>query len=157
MISAYFSMKNSHPELHETVSHVRSVLAGSGLEEGLLFILENFLPRISDMQLSWIGGELPIIRYEDLLEDDVALLSHMLLHTCKLPIPQGQFEKLVKKCRFERVTQGRSRGIEQVGSHERKAVAGDWQNYFTERVRTRFKERYNHMLIAFGYETNSDW
>jgi hypothetical protein len=59
--------------------------------------------------------------------------------------------------RFERMTQGRARGTEDIGAHERKGVAGDWQNHFTKRVKHAFKNRYGALLVATGYERDLDW
>ncbi|HVS27088.1 MAG TPA: hypothetical protein VHE58_07310 [Burkholderiales bacterium] len=42
-------------------------------------------------------------------------------------------------------------------AHERKGVAGDWQNYFSKRVKEAFKNRYGGLLVATGYERDLDW
>jgi hypothetical protein len=36
-------------------------------------------------------------------------------------------------------------------AHQRKAIAGDWRNYFSERVKQAFKARYGDLLVASGY------
>jgi hypothetical protein len=63
----------------------------------------------------------------------------------------------VSKNRFERLTHGRERGQENVKSHERKGIAGDWRNYFDDQVKDVFKARYGDLLIATGYERDSEW
>ena len=59
--------------------------------------------------------------------------------------------------RYAKKAEGRKQGEEDVKSHYRKGVAGDWVNYFDEKHRRAFKEKYNDLLIKLGYETTSDW
>jgi lipopolysaccharide transport system ATP-binding protein len=58
--------------------------------------------------------------------------------------------------RFE-ARSGRRRGEEDVASHERKGVAGDWKNHFTDKVAKAFKDRFGELLVATGYEKDSRW
>ncbi len=58
---------------------------------------------------------------------------------------------------FKKKTGGRKQGAEDLGSHYRKGVAGDWRNHFTERHVAVFKERYNDLLLLYGYESDADW
>ena len=46
---------------------------------------------------------------------------------------------------------------EDVRCHERKGIAGDWRNHFTERVKLGFKHRFGDVLLATGYERDNDW
>ena len=57
---------------------------------------------------------------------------------------------------FEKAT-GRTPGTEDVNAHLRKGIAGDWQNHFTDRLKTEFKRRYSETLIRTGYEKDSNW
>jgi hypothetical protein len=59
--------------------------------------------------------------------------------------------------RFEVQTKGRERGQEDMTSHYRKGIAGDWANYFTRQHAEAFDERFGDLLVRLGYETNSDW
>ena len=59
--------------------------------------------------------------------------------------------------RFEARTGGRQRGEENIHSHERKGIAGDWRNYFSPELTRAFKARYGDLLIATGYEKGADW
>jgi hypothetical protein len=36
-------------------------------------------------------------------------------------------------------------------------VAGDWNNYFTERDKQTYKEEAGELLIRLGYERDLDW
>ena len=59
--------------------------------------------------------------------------------------------------RFSKKAKGRKEGEEDVKSHFRKGIAGDWVNHFNEEHRSYFKEKYDDLLIKLGYETDSDW
>ena len=70
---------------------------------------------------------------------------------------RSTFREAVVNCRFEKLSNGRPRGSEDVQAHLRKGVAGDWRSGFTPKVKRAFKERYNEALLACGYVHNSDW
>jgi hypothetical protein len=52
---------------------------------------------------------------------------------------------------------GRRRGVEDPSQHLRKGIAGDWRNFFTERIRSVFKARYADLLVRTGYEMDASW
>ena len=58
---------------------------------------------------------------------------------------------------FKRLSDGRRQGEEDVTSHYRKGIAGDWQRAFTPPVKERFKELYGPLLDQLGYAARSDW
>ena len=65
------------------------------------------------------------------------------------PIERARVQAAIRACRFERLT-GRARGKEDISSHERKGIVGDWRNYFTDRVKGVFKERFGPLLLCDG-------
>jgi hypothetical protein len=156
LTSLYFSVKISHVAT-PNIERNRGVLSGCNQEEGMLFLMEKSLPRNAAIQASWLGGSDPVVRYEDLLKDDEAILERVLREHCRLPAVRAQLRGVVRACRFESLTGGRQRGEEQLGAHERKGVAGDWRNYFTPRVKQVFKAKFGDLLIATGYEKDSSW
>jgi acetamidase/formamidase len=76
----------------------------------------------------------------------------------RLPgLPAERLLGLVYNNRFETKTKGREAGKEDVKSHYRKGVSGDWANHFTQRHVDAFKERYNDLLVKLDYEDDADW
>jgi len=71
-------------------------------------------------------------------------------------VPMHLLREIIEEHRFERVA-GRKRGKENVKSHFRKGVPGDWINHFEERHVRAFKDRYNDLLLKLGYEEDPDW
>src|SRR5262245_32589181 len=156
LISAYFSLKFSHAD-DPWVAMPRVQLADSDVEDGLLWLLENWLPDSAAIQRSWLESGEEMIRYEDLLERDITILVPLLTRRCPVGLPTPPVHDAVLAARFERLTNGRNRGEENVRAHERKGVAGDWRNHFTDRVTRDFKARYGDLLIGAGYEKDLHW
>ena len=157
LVSAYFSFKISHPVLGSDFAALRQKLWDLDKEDGLFYLMDHFLPDCARIQLSWLEAGEPLIRYEDLLMHDVELLREILIGRCGLPITADRLREVVLANRFEAQTGGRRRGVEDVTAHQRKGVAGDWRNHFTDRIKRAFKARYGGLLVATGYEKDLDW
>jgi lipopolysaccharide transport system ATP-binding protein len=91
------------------------------------------------------------------LEDDLGLLERTPIGKCGLPVRPEELRKAILDNRFESLTNGRKRGSEEILAHERKGVAGDWRNHFSERIKAGFKARYGGVLVATGYERDLSW
>lgn len=74
-----------------------------------------------------------------------------------LSMNQEHLIKLYNSIKFEKLSKGRKRGEENLVSHYRKGVSGDWIKHFTPILKDRFKEKYGELLIYLGYEENLDW
>lgn len=157
LVSSYFSIKISHPILESRMKEWRERLNSLTLEEGLIYLIDEWLFYPANIQGSWSDSGEKIIRYEDLLEHDVEILEPVLLDQCKLPVTRERFREIVLASRFENLTKGRKRGEENLHAHERKGVSGDWRNYFSVKVKDVFKARYGALLVATGYEKDLDW
>lgn len=157
LVSAYFSIKVSHPILESRMAYWRGILHSLSLEEGLIYLMDEWLPYCARIQLSWLEAGERLIRYEDLLEHDLDILEQVLINECQLAVPPEKLRAAILANRFEQLTKGRPRAQEDVTAHERKGIAGDWRNYFTERVKRAFKARYGGLLIATGYEMDLNW
>ena len=157
LVSVYFSVKFSHQAIAEEIVKWRSVLESVNEEDGLLYMLDEWLPRCADIQTSWLDGKEPIWKYEDLLQNDHAIFEQILLDQCQLPVSRERFREVVEANQFEKLSAGRQRGAEDVKSHERKGISGDWKNHFTDKVKSEFKRKYGQILIDTGYETDLSW
>jgi len=72
-------------------------------------------------------------------------------------IPAERLLGIIFENDFTRKSGGRKPGEEDVKSHYRKGVAGDWRNYFKEEHIAFFKSNYHDVLVKLGYEQNRDW
>lgn len=156
LISAYFSLRVSHDALHPEMSQFRAMLDGQSTENALIKMIRQWCPPIAEMQRSWAGSSETILKYEALLSQDVELLAPVLLDHCKLPISPEHLRAVIVANRFQ-ARSGRNPGEENIRSHERKGVAGDWRNHFTDKVAKEFQKHYGELLLATGYEENDRW
>ena len=156
LVSLYFSWRYSHPLMPGIGQH-RAELQTMSLEDGLCSLIQNGGAPMADIIRSWLGADDPLIRYEDLLCDDVAILTKVLIDHCQMPVQRARLAQVIRDCRFEKLSGGRQRGQEVVTAAKRKGVAGDWRNHFTERVKDIFKQHHGDLLIAAGYERDHDW
>jgi lipopolysaccharide transport system ATP-binding protein len=157
LVSVYFSCKVSHAVCSERFARDRARLLESSMEDGLLWVMESRLPMSAAIQQSWVQAGEPFFRYEDLIENDLEMLREVLIEHCQLDVPAERFTEVVLANRFERITGGRRLGQEDVNAHERQGAPGDWRNYFTDRVKRVFKDRFGELLVATGYVADQDW
>lgn len=156
LISLYFSLKNSHKLLTDLMRTRRTALNELNQEDGLLYLIDCGLTPMAQVQWSWVTARVERIRYEDLLVRDEAILAGLLLDYCRLKVNPGRLREVIRSHRFE-AQAGRKPGDEDALAHERKGIAGDWRNYFTDRVATEFKRCYGSLLVATGYEQGFSW
>jgi Wzt C-terminal domain/Sulfotransferase domain len=157
LVSAYFSIKVSHPIIAPQLAQWRSVLQSSSSEDGMIYLMDEWLPLCARIQVSWVEASESVIKYEDLLEHDLEILERVLLDECQLPVSRERLREVILSTRFERLSKGRERGHEDVMAHVRKGIAGDWRNHFSDRVKHSFKARYGGLLVATGYEKDLNW
>ena len=74
-----------------------------------------------------------------------------------VPLPSSALTDTVERNAFAVKTNGRVRGVESVGSHYRKGVAGDWVNHFSPGHKEYFKARHGELLVKLGYEIDQNW
>lgn len=135
--------------------------------------------KFEDMIANPYNKFLDILQFLDLLDDDPYisvksmssyLLSEMINRGVKKINPSlkkkislnskiyaWQALNIVYEHDFSRYARGRKPGQENVKSHNRKGVAGDWKNHFEEEHKQFFKDKYGSLLIQLGYEQNNDW
>src|SRR6185295_7250173 len=157
LVSAYMSFKFSHPYTNHWLARTRPLLHSLSLDDGLIYLMDEWLLNCADRQLSWLEAGERLIRYEDLLERDLEILERVLIDECQLPVSRERLRKVILANRFEHLAEGRQRGQEDVTVHQRKAIADDWRNHFSDKVKRAFKARYGGLLTATGYEQDLSW
>jgi hypothetical protein len=95
------------------------------------------------------------ISYEEMIADQAVVLRRVFQF-----LEVAHDEPLARGCAdavtFEKTT-GRPRGDEQPLAKARKAIVGDWRNYFTRRDGELFEQLAGDQLRRWGYETNAAW
>ena len=159
LISMYFSWLISHTEKVQAVANDRKILSTMSLEEGLLYLMKVRLPLEAAIQQSWWLEEenncMLRMRFEDILKNEHQCFIKIIKH-CQIDVDEKKMHDIVSHNSFHNVT-GREPGQENIQSHLRKGIAGDWGNYFTDRVKKEFKEQFGNVLINTGYEQDMNW
>lgn len=156
LVSGYFSIKISHPPMGE-IAEWRKILNEVDIEQGLIFLIKNWLPDSAAIQQSWLRAGEPLLRYETLLQDDVGILTDIILNQARIQIPRNILVDAIISSRFGNVTGGRQLGQEDTNAHERKGAPGDWKNHFSLKVKDEFKQKYGGLLVKTGYEMSETW
>lgn len=73
------------------------------------------------------------------------------------PVPPSVLADTLRRNAFTVKAEGRAAGVENVSSHYRKGVPGDWVNHFGPRHKEYFKARWGDLLVKLGYESNDSW
>jgi hypothetical protein len=172
-VSAYFSHLHSHTtdDFPRLVAH-REKLGSATKDDGLLLELE-FRREQYRMMSAWDYGmpnvlelkmEDAILEPQSTFERVFAFLGLLDGHpgswpgrNCLPKLSAGQVADIVRRNDFAHKSGGRKPGEEDVHSHYRKGVPGDWRNHFTVRHKDFFKRNYNDVLVKLGYERDDNW
>lgn len=157
LVSLYFSLKVSHVlEGQPSVQQERETLSKLETEEGFLHLIHGQLKGAADFQASWLGKDEIVLRYEDLLVNPLLILEDVLIERLEMPVSLAALDRAIRRTHFETVYK-RKLGEEDVSSHGRKGVPGDWKNHFTPEIRRQFVAKYGQLLIDTGYEKDWSW
>jgi lipopolysaccharide transport system ATP-binding protein len=156
LVSWYFSRRYSHREMFVASDRRRDQLNERSIEDGLRLGMHTFGANIARIQTSWIEAEILILRYEDMIADELGHYRR-ILQECRFGMDDRQIQTIVRTYSFENKSGGRSKGSENIQSHLRKGMSGDWVNYLKGDLLVEFKELYDEVLIATGYEKDRDW
>jgi len=148
VVSAYFSFRYSHGLISRDLVKLRAQLEMRERDEGMLFLIENWLPAAASIQASWLAADEPVLWYEDLLRDDLGLLHEALVRRGGLRVGDARLREVIEANRFAALTGGRPAGEEDTRAHARKGISGDWENHFSARVARRFEELYGALDAA---------
>jgi len=155
LVSLYFSVRNSHQMLNPAQQELRDTLKAKDAAEGMLLLMEKRLHVSAGIQKTWMGSEGLLVRYEDLIKDEHAGFNKIISY-CDIQVSDAAVNAAIDLHSFEKRA-GRKPGDEDVNSHHRKGISGDWQNYFDQKLSRHFKDRYGDILIQTGYEKDINW
>jgi hypothetical protein len=159
-VSAYFSHFHSHPT-HDwpLLKAHRPKLREVEKDTGLLMDME-FSKGVYFHISSWDYTQAGILelKMENMIKNPYEIFPEIfefmgLLERISLP----KLLKVVYQNRFAAKTGGRRQNEEDLESHYRKGVTGDWRNHFQTEHKEYFKNKYGDLLIKLGYETDMNW
>jgi hypothetical protein len=160
IISGYFSHLYKHGEKWPKMRVYRNYLKDLDKEEGILAEMEFSSVYLYHI-FSWNYNNPNILekKFEDFIANPVEELTEIFSHLQIVPnlLCKEDLRAIIEKYSFKRLSDGRNQGEENVYSHYRKGMAGDWKNHFSEQHIERFKKLFNPILIKTGYETDENW
>jgi lipopolysaccharide transport system ATP-binding protein len=157
LISYYFSIRYSHGLDTPALAKMRSVLNNVDEEQGLGYLMEYSLGDSALIQRSWLEAGERFYKFEDFLKDAPGLLEQVLRDNWGLAVDRSLIDEVAARHSFKKLSRGRQVGQEDVKSHYRKGIAGDWRSHFTPKLTARFKHLYNDLLVGAGYERDANW
>ena len=159
VISWYFSAKYSHV-LISVIPELRRDLEQLNFTDGLKYIIDR-LDEFGyfEAQRSWLSinpddpeqTNIAIFRYEDLVVSNHSLLRKLLSYL-EIKIPEVELIALGDRYKFETMTRGRSQGSENINSHYRKGISGDWKNHFDRSTLDYFYQVTHDLVETLGYQ-----
>lgn len=163
LVSLYFSLKVSHAIISERVAEGHRRLNEMDQEEGFLYLCGKnggeTMEYQAKIQSSWFPacqrGDALLVRYEDLIANELPQFEKIVAH-CEIDVSPAQLHEIVGRNSFLSRA-GRKPGEEDIASHFRKGISGDWRNYFTPQITQEFKQKFGQQLINAGYETDQNW
>ncbi|MBE9102928.1 sulfotransferase domain-containing protein [Vacuolonema iberomarrocanum] len=156
LVSQYWSWRNNHSVNDTTVLSLRRKLLDLSTEEGLLELIPHI--RMIQQIQNWPFGQIASIlevKYEDLIEAPSFHFRQIFDHL-EIEFNSDELSKLVDKHSFAKRS-GRPLGSEDINSHLRQGLPGNWRDYFTDTLKQAFQEQYGDLLIQLGYEKDSNW
>ena len=153
-VSNYFYVRNTpwHPEF--------PFYKNKSVQDGLIVFAQRTLRAYAQWVRSWHENRDPeqslILRYEDLLADDLGCLRKMTT-LFKLPSDEDRLSQIAEHNSFKAMSGGREHGEQNTTSFQRKGQAGDWKNHFTPKITEVYKKMIGDFLVEFGYERSRDW
>lgn len=155
--SWYHSMKHSHALTGKTGER-REYLNSVSLEEGLAWAIDTLADSgLFEAIRSWNGAadgdpSVIVLRYEDLIGPQQYELVRRIMDHCDIGMPDQVLAQILKDYSFEALSGGREAGKEDIKSHFRKGIVGDWRNFLPDWALKQFSERTGNLIAELGYE-----
>jgi hypothetical protein len=93
-----------------------------------------------------------LLRFEDLIGSRQFEVFKTLFVHCDIAVPDDVLQELLADHSFAILSGGRQPGEQDVTSHYRKGVAGDWRHCFTAAHVDKLKAITNDLVTLTGYE-----
>jgi len=155
LISWYFSLMYSHPELTDHICRERRELRAMSKSDGLALMTCKHLQEVMWIQREWLQAGARIFRYEDFVGNQQQTFKQVF-DFCKLPSSDICRRLIVFRHSFRVRTWWRI-GRENTKSHLRKGLPGDWKNHFSDDLKKLFKAQHGETLALAGYEKDDSW
>jgi len=165
LVSCYFSHLYSHQTegWQQLISHrdtLKTLSKEAGIQEEMYFS-HDFIEDLGSFDLE----DENFIHFN--LMDVGTFRSSVMFFVMETLVHYGRFSftpeessflsNLIKRSTFIKVSEGRKPGQTDEKHHFRNGKAGDWRNHFSRKNKEQFKEKYNYILLKYGFEDDNSW
>ena len=157
VVSLVYSVSLSHTPTAITLL-LRDPIANASSRNKLqvgMFLLAQWAEYLRSWSRAPEFDNIHLTRYEDLVADLPAELTK-LFSFLQWDIPQPVVHAIAQDNDFA-IRAGRPAGQENLFSHRRKGVAGDWRNHFNRDLARLFEEAFPGLLTELNYEPVNNW
>lgn len=155
IVSWYFSVRYSH-KVMGNIPKMREELSNLSFNDGLKYAIRylNEYGTFKDL-LSWVVAEkndpkIKVFKFSDLTSKENDSSFKLLFEHCQIDVPDSIRSQLLSEYSFENLSK-RKRGTEDISSHFRKGISGDWVNSFDEDVEQYFLDIVDVLPEDLGY------
>jgi hypothetical protein len=153
IISRYFSNKFSHPVLNETVRERKDALSTLDDDEGITWSIKDFEKTIAAYLCEWLDlindRDVAFYTYEFMKTNTLLFFTSVFKHL-NIEADTGNLTKIINEYNFQTLSK-RKPDTEDVKSHYRKGIIGDWENHFKKHHEELFFSMPNCSKVFYGF------
>jgi hypothetical protein len=167
IVSWYFSIKYSHVIISKQQEKIQKMLNKIDNDQRAI----NYILKLTSYPWQKIYNinsikywyqnkkhiDLKIFKFEDLFGKDSFFHFESMLKYLEIDISNEELSNILCDLSFSKFSSGRETGQEDVKSHYRKGVSGDWKNYFNHSNIYLCKKKIGKLLIELDYEQDFQW
>jgi hypothetical protein len=153
LVAAYLALKAGRASAGADRG-IGPILRAMDAEDGVLHVMDSWLPSSAALQLSWLGGPDPVFRYEELRQDEDALVR-ALREDLGLPCERASIVRAAGEAEATGVAGAAGAAASPPDPDPERP--GLWRDVFTPRLDEAFKGRFGDVLVASGHERDDSW
>lgn len=155
LVSFYWSVLYSHGQvgLHPQWREILTPLETSDGIIECIHIMKEFriIDAMSSYKNCYQDPYMKTIKFRDAFGVNNLNTFKELMSWLEIPIPDEVLEETLNLLKFERFS-GRIQGCEDNHAHYRKGIAGDWENYFNQKIQREFDDITGTLVSDLGFE-----
>lgn len=149
--------------------HLSDMWEKEGREAALIKEIDNFIKRQNHQNI-YIAQSMKnviLIRYETFFNGHEKQLIKLIADQLLVPLTEDKINTIYNNSSINKNIERakKMKGFKEFdrdtfihGQHiSNKGKSGAWQKHFTPKVKAKFKDTLNPLLLALGYESDRDW
>lgn len=153
LVSEYYHKKYIDPERFEAIFPIlKFVHDKNAFDLDIIMQWSTTVLYYNDV-FAWINDvKFPAIRYEDLVAQPELVIEKAFEHY-GMKLSKEAISHAVNAASFSSMS-GRAAGVENLTSHYRKGIVGDWRNHFSVNQAEEFMSWFSPVLKLLGYSSD---